>query len=168
MSVAVTYTSMLKTVETLTDTNIASSDATVTFNSGASEGINKTTTMNSGTTPPATKRAGGELTLTAGAGSIDLRALTTGVGGSTVDGNGLKVQAIKLRNKSTNANAMTISEGASNGYALLGASFTFILQPGQEIMFFGNDATPDVAAADKTIDVAGTGSQVLAYEVVMG
>lgn len=167
MAVSVTYEAKCKVVETVADTFVSSTDNTVTFNNAANDGINKTATLNSGSTPPATKHAGGELTLTAGAGTLDLRALT-GLAGGAIDGNGLKVQVAKFRNKSTNANLMTISEGAANGYSLLGSAWTLDLQPGQEITLFGNDATPDVAGTDKDIDIAGTGSQVLEYEIVMG
>ena len=40
--------------------------------------------------------------------------------------------------------------------------------PGQEHVFFGNDATPDIASGARTLDLAGTGSQVLDVVIILG
>jgi hypothetical protein len=164
-SVAATYVSSITAVETIDSASApfaSASDKTITHT-----GLNKTASLTGATTPPVTKHAANELTLSSGAGTLDLRALV-GTNGGAVDGNGLKVQCIKFVNKSTNANSMTIGEGASDGYELCGNAWSVTLAPGQEFLFYGNDATPDIGAAAKDIDIAGTGSQVLQYQVVMG
>lgn len=125
----------------------------------------ETRTLNSASTPPATLCAAFLLTLTAGAASIDFRNLT-GTNGAAVDGNGLKVQEFRIKN--LGANNMVITPGASNGLDLFGAAFSITVYPGAVAHFFLNDAAPDIAAADKTIDVAGTGSQTAEVTVVMG
>lgn len=165
MSVSSTLTMKIETVETLestTDPFVLSSAKSTTTN-----GLNLATTINSGTGVPATKQAFKQLAMTAGAATIDLRNLV-GVNGGAQDGNGLKVQAIIFRGKSDNANPITVAYGASNGYALLGSSFTFDLKPGQMLMAFLNEAAPDINSSAKTIDISGTGSQVLEYQLVMG
>jgi len=163
MSVSLTVGMKMTAVETL-ETNVpaaATNGKTVTHSA-----FNKTdTVLTASTTPPVTKPSYSQPALSGGAYTINLAALS-GVNGATVDLTGLKVQAIKIKNNG--ANVMSFTEGASNGYALLGASFLFAVQPGQEIMILGNDATPDVAAGDRTIDVTGTGSQSFDLAVVAG
>lgn len=135
--------------------------------STTTNGLSQSESLNASSTPPAALQGFDELALTAGAGTIDFRALP-GLAGSIGDGNGMKVQAILLFNPATNANNMVISVGASNGYDLLGASMNITLKPGQWILAFLDDGAPDVSAGDRTIDIAGTGSQVLKYHVVLG
>lgn len=165
MSVEVTFAATITTVETL-ETNVvaasANKDKRVTHT-----GYNVSDTMNSGSTPPATKCAYFLKAMSEGAGTIDLTALT-GTNGATVSFSGLKVQAATFRNPPANGNAITVGEGASNGYELGGDGWTFILQPGMSITIYGNDATPDVGGSTKTIDIAGTGSQALEVSLVAG
>ena len=84
----------------------------------------------------------------------------------TIDGTGLKVQAFRVKN--LGANTMTFTVGASNGYDLAGAGFSVALAQNQHFTLYGNDATPDIASGDRTIDVAGTGSQTFECSIVMG
>lgn len=163
MAVSVTVAPTLTVVETPADTFLASSDNTLTYLMS-----NTAFTLDANSTPPATKQATYEVTMSSGAATIDLRALV-GAAGSAVDGNGLKVQAVKFINKTGNANAITISEGASNGYELFGNGWTVTLPTaGSWIMAYLKDASPDVSASTKTIDVAGTDAQVLQVQIVMG
>lgn len=163
MSVSLTVGMKVTSVETL-ETNVPAAPSN--GKSVTHSAFNKTdATLTSVTTPPVTKCSYSQPALSTGAYTINLAALT-GVNGATVDLTGLKVQAIKVKNNG--ANVMSFTEGASNGYALLGASFLFAVQPGQEIMLYGNDATPDVASGDRTIDVTGTGSQSFDLVVVAG
>jgi hypothetical protein len=104
--------------------------------------------------------------LTAGAYKIDLSALT-GTNGIAVNGNGLKVQVFKIKN--TGTAAMTFTEGAANGYALLGSAWSLILLAGQEMLLQLNDASPDIVTdTDDEIDVTGTGVETFELSVVMG
>lgn len=165
MSLAVQITSRVSVVETLEGELINPANATVT-----SDQLTEDLNLTSSTTPPVEKHGGGELVLSSGSGSIDLTAIPGLTDDETVDGTGLKLQYLKLRNKSTNANLLTITKGASNGYGLdsAGGSWTVVLDPGQSVLFSLDDAAPDVASGAKTIDVSGTGSQVLEYHAVLG
>lgn len=126
-------------------------------------GYNEAGTLKATSTPPATKSSSFLLTLTAGGATINLAALT-GAGGSTVDGTGLRVQLLRIKN--LGASNMTFSEGAANGIALVG--LPTVVPPGGIIQRFYNDAAPDIAAGDRTIDVAGTGAQTAEVTIVMG
>lgn len=162
MSVAVAYKAEVTVTETLADPYLDNADKTLKHS-----GLNTSLTLNANSVAPATKVASFQQALTAGAATIDLRALS-GSNGGTVDGNGLKVQVVKLRNLAANANAITIEPGASNGFNLFGAAFSITLAPGQEITAYLKDQTPDVDATHKTLDLTGTGTQILEVIVVMG
>jgi hypothetical protein len=165
MSVTVTYESKLSSVEVL-ETNVPA--AAADQKSVTHTGYNTTkASQTAASTPPVTKCAYFSKALSAGAASIDLTALT-GTNGAAVDFSGLKVQYFKFKNPSTNANAITVEAGASNGYLLGGTGWTFELQPGAEIGGFANDASPDVSGSTKTIDLSGTGTQALEVSLVAG
>jgi hypothetical protein len=83
-----------------------------------------------------------------------------------VDGTGLKVQVLKVKN--LGANALSIVPGASAGYDLLAADMKIVLAQNQEVMIFGNDATPDVGPTDKTLDLTGTLVQESEWMIVLG
>lgn len=167
MAVTVTYEVKLQTVETLS-TNVPAAQA------GASSithsGYNHAQTQYNATPVggiAVTECAYFQKDLSAGAGTIDLTALT-GTNGRTIDGTGLKVQFFRVKALAANANPITLAEGASNGYALMGAAWSIILAPGQEFTLKGNEATPDVGATDKIIDLTGTGTQGLQVTIILG
>lgn len=162
MSVSAAYASTLTVTEVLSDATLSSSGNRVIHDANSTSG-----TYNSGSTPAITKRARLAYTMTAGAATIDLRALI-GTNGAAVDGNGLRAQFVKIINPITNANAITISKGASNGYDGLGSSFSIALVPGGELLVKLNDGGADIGATNKTLDLAGVGSQVITGEVLMG
>lgn len=116
---------------------------------------------------PATKTAVFLASLVAGALTVDLTALT-GTNGATVTFDGLKVQLMHLKAPTTNGNNITITAGATNGIDLLGASWSVVLQPGQECMWYGLDLAPDVSATVKTIDLAGTSTDGIEVTLVAG
>jgi hypothetical protein len=122
-------------------------------------------TLKSTPAPPVTKTSAKTYALVGGALTIDLTALS-GTSNEAVDGTGLKVQAIKIKN--TGTNAMTFVQGAANDYELVGATFSFTLLAGQHAMFYLNDAAPDVGATDSDIDVSGTGTETFEMILVMG
>lgn len=163
MGIQVSYVSRVSVIQTLTGDYVNPDDATVT-----TDQLSESATYTAGTDVPVTKHAAFQQALTAGAATIDLTALPGLTGDETVDGTGLKVQVAKFRNLSTNANDITVTEGASNGYELLGSAFTFILKPGQSLTLFLDDAAPDIASGARTIDVSGTGTQELECHFVMG
>lgn len=123
--------------------------------------------LSSTSTPPFTKHASFQKALAAGTATIDLTALT-GFNGEAVDGTGLKVQAMKLRNPSTNANTISIAPGAANGYDFCGADFKITLSPGTEVLIYCLDTAPDISGTDKNLDLAGTLVQALDVEILMG
>ena len=163
MSIQATYKANISLVETF-ESFADPADATATF-----DGLNTEVTLGAATSPPITKHAEYAKVLSVGAGTIDLTALpVNNHAGSTQDCTGLKVQMAKFQNPVTNANPITVTFGASNPYLLAGAGFKIILQPGEEWTFKGNDTTPDVAGGAKDIDLAGTGSQALNVQLVLG
>lgn len=130
---------------------------------GGSESVVLTPTS----TPPATLHGVGQVALSSGIATLDLRALT-GVNGVAVDLNGLKPRAILFENPATNANPITIAKGASNGYTGLGSSFSLTLAPKEKILLYLDDAGTAVSGTVKTLDLTGTGAQVLNYQIVAG
>ena len=123
--------------------------------------------LSASTTPPFTKHAAFQQALAAGVATIDLTALV-GLNGEAVDGTGLRVQTLKLRNPSTNANSISIEPGAANPYDLCGADFKITLEPGTEVLIFCLDTAPEISATDCEIDLAGTLVQALDVEILMG
>lgn len=123
--------------------------------------------LSGSTSTPVTKVVAAQVALSGGAATIDLTSLT-GANGVAVDGTGLKVQLLKLRNPSTNGNDITIAVGASNGYEFRGAAWSETLSPGDETLFFSADNAPDIGAAAKTLDLSGTLTQALDVQIVMG
>lgn len=164
MSVQTTFNLTVNTIETLTTNVPAAVGGGNTLTHG---GFNTALTLNATSTPPATECAYFEQALSSGAATIDLRALT-GSNGRAIDLNGLKVQVFKVKAKASNANPITVTVGASNGYLLAGSAWKVILQPGQEFVFSGNAAAPAVGASAKTIDLSGTGTQSVEVAVIAG
>ena len=123
--------------------------------------------LKSDTSPPVTCGALFQQALAAGVATIDLTALD-GFNDKAVNGTGLRVQLLRVRNPATNANPISIAKGAANGYDGLGAAFKVTLAPGAEATFFPNDAGSDVGAANCTLDLAGTLAQALDVEIIMG
>ena len=162
MSVTVNYTSKMLTTEVL-ETNVpAAGDKSVQHN-----GYDTVATASASTTPPVAKCAFFEKALVAGAASIDLTALL-GTNGATVDGTGLRVQFLKFRNKATNADPMTLSKGVANGYDGLGAAFSVTLPPGGEALVRAVDGGSDIGSANKTLDLAGVGTEAAEMGIVLG
>jgi hypothetical protein len=163
MSVSVAYSTLVTSTEVLTGNTVGTSTAAARTISHAN--YNTTSALTSLTTPPVTTCAYFLKTMSSGAATIDLRALV-GTNDVAVDLNGLKVQIAKFKNPS--ANAITIVGGASNGYLLFGASGSVVIQPGAEITIYANDASPDVSASTKTLDITGTTTQSLQCTIIAG
>ncbi|MBM4043375.1 MAG: hypothetical protein FJ290_33220 [Planctomycetes bacterium] len=164
MPITATVTSNLTVVETLDGNRPFAADAKARVTHDV---LNTSASLTSGSSPPGTKVAAFQKALAAGAGTIDLTALV-GTNGLAVDGTGLRVQAVKVRNPATNANPITLSKGAANGYNGFGADFSLALAPGAHALLVPNDAGSDVGGANKNLDLAGTGTQALDVQVVLG
>ena len=163
MSVSVVWAETITVTEVLP--NNQGSTATDAKRTVTHDAFNEGGTLTSATTPPVTVCAHFVQTLSGGAATINFAALT-GTNGATVDCTGLKPQLVRVKN--LGANNLVITEGASNGLALLGASFSVTVFPGAVHEFFLNDAASDVASGDRTIDLAGTGSQTSEWTIVAG
>lgn len=161
-SVTVTYAATCTVAETLA-TNTGSAPASTRVVTHTE--YNEAASLTASTTPPVTTVAEFLLTLSGGAATVDLRALT-GTNGASIDGNGLKVQVLRVKN--LGANIMTIVPGASNGIDLLGASSSLTIPAGGHAMIYFNDASPDISGTDKTLDVTGTTTQTSEWTIVMG
>lgn len=163
MSVSASWAATCTVVETLPNNTSSAPDATrkvthTEFNEGS--------TLTATTTPPATTVAEFIATLTAGALTIDLTALT-GTNGVTVNGTGLKVQVVRIKN--LGANIMTFKVGAANGHTgVFAATNGQPVQPGAVFMLYTNDTNDDVDGTHKTWDVTGTGSQTAEITIVLG
>lgn len=164
MAVQLTTTMALTGLETAAGEFVDPTNPDFTVN-----GLNFTDTLTAATTPPVTMQAAGTIALVAGAATLDLTSLPdyNGTAGQQ-DGTGLKVQRAIFHNPPTNANDVTIVQGAANAYGLLGATFSITLAPDQKAQFDLDDASPDVASGAKNIDISGTGSQELDYHIVLG
>lgn len=164
MSVDLTYSSLLTAKETLS-VNVPAAD--VKKRVVTHDLYNTVSTLNSGTVPPATDMAAFEKALVAGAVTIDLTALT-GTNGRVVDGTGLRVQALKFRNKSVNAATLKLKKGGTNGYDGFGALFSITLAPKAEVMILNEDAGGDISSTNKTLDLTGTDVEVGEFEIILG
>jgi len=162
MPVSATVAGTLTVAETLATNVVDATSPVITHN-----GFNFSATLNASSTPPISKMASFQKALSTGAATIDCTSLI-GTNGASVDFTGLKVQGYIFQNPATNANAITVTVGASNGLLLHGASWKVILQPGEQLMFLGLNVSQTVGSGNKTIDLAGTGSQALNCILVAG
>ena len=105
--------------------------------------------------------------LSAGAATIDLTSLI-GTLGDSESFSGLKVQGVLFYAPTSNADPITLTEGASNGYELMGDGWKATLKGGQSLLFRGFEKTPDVGGSAKTIDVSGTGTQEIYVVICAG
>lgn len=163
MSISANYNLSLSVVSTDAGDFVLPSNNSVSFAAPTTAG-----TLTASTTVPATKFSADSLPLVSGAKTIDFAALPGRSSEEVIVGTGLKCQIAYFGNPSTNLSAITITEGVANGLALMGATFKVTLLPGQAVLFFGNDAAPDIASGDRMIDLAGSGVEALDTFFVMG
>lgn len=162
MPVSVAYAATATVTETLgNNTGSAPAGSRVVTHTE----YNETATLNGASTPPATQVAEFLLTLSTGAATIDLRALE-GTNDAVVDGNGLKVQIVRIKN--LGANPMIFKGGAATPHNMFGTTDGQTVFPGAHIMIFSNDGGDDIDATHKHWDVTGTGAQTAEITIVMG
>lgn len=106
-----------------------------------------------------------KVTLSGGAATLNLTSLT-GTLGEAVSLSGKKVQAVIFKPASSNANIITVTEGASNGHSLMGSAWKIGLKSGQQFLWYGAEASDDVGASDLAWDFSGTGSQIM-YAIIL-
>lgn len=127
--------------------------------------LNPRGALDAGTTPPATKHVQlAAQALVAGAKTVDLTALV-GTAGATVDGTGLKVRVLRIRNNGVSL--MTFGPGAADPYQLW-AGWSLPVPPGGAFALYMADGAGAVGAAAKNVDVAGTGTETFDLSVVFG
>jgi len=157
------FQSKLTTTETFSGADTANNTVTL-------DGDDEDFTLTGTTTPAITKVSRFTITLSAGAATLDLTAIPGLTPNETIDGTGLKVQAIKFTPSSGNANPITASKGGTNGYGLTAAGTTWSIpmDAGQSSLRNTNNAAPAIGGSAKTIDFAGTGSQTIKVTIWLG
>lgn len=138
-------------------------DPTLYTDKSVTHGFQKTVSALTGLT----KAASFVQALIATAATIDLEALP-GVNGATIVGTGLRVQWAAFENPATNANPITISKGAANGYDGFGADFSLTLPPGASAIICTADAGSNISGANSDLDLLGTAVQPLTCVLVIG
>ncbi len=162
-SISVQFKSELTVTETFAGADAGNPDITISS-------LNEDGAYTGSSSVPVTKAVRYDVPLSSGALTIDLTTLVGLTADETVNGTNLKAQFIKLKNKSTNANKMIFSNGASNPYRIDGltTAWSIPLAPGQSVLLSLNEAADDVASGHKTIDVAGTLAQTVQLEIILG
>lgn len=155
---------MIEVEETLSKTNLngSTAEALTIMNK-----INSEYNLNSSTSPDAELVYMGLQSLSGGALTIDLTALTDSEG-NTIASTGKKVRAILAKGTSTNAGAITIAVGASNGYELGGSAFSVDIDASDWFLAFFGTHAPDIAAGAKTLDCSGTTTESFKLIIVFG
>lgn len=162
MSVTVNYAATATVTETLANnTGSAAAGSRVVTHAE----YNEAASLNAGSTPPVTIVAEFLMTLISGAKTINLRTLE-GTNDAVVDGNGLKVQIVRIKN--LGANPMTFKGGASNPHNMFTETDGQVVFPGGHIMLFSNDGGDDIDDTHKTWDVTGTAAQTAEITIIMG
>lgn len=164
MGIEATYDFRLKVVETLALSQDLATDP---------ELIHELATLIRGkldanSSTPATKVWSDTRSLTAGADSLDLTALTRG-SAPTVDMTGLKLQLWLFAAAAGNTLPATITQGSSNPYLLLGGTVggqTADAHPGGAIFYFGKDQLENVSATVKNIRVTSSDTDAT-YSIIL-
>lgn len=108
-------------------------------------------------------------TLAGATGSLDLTAAPLARQPAvTLDLTGAKLFALQISAPIENVGAITVKQGASNGFPILGAASLVVLNPGDRIILVAKALTAKQAvdATHKTIDYAGTSGdsvKIVAY-----
>lgn len=121
--------------------------------------------MSDASAVPADSAWGDTRALVAGADSVNLAALARGAL-ATLDLTGKRLRAVKVVADPDNADALAFTPGAANGFV---GFPEFTLGPGEGAMFvFASDDKDAVGAANRTVDVAGTGTDAYSIVIVAG
>jgi hypothetical protein len=130
------------------------------------DALNIDTELTSASTQAVSKAYTDYLT-TDGADTIDLTSLTDPEG-AALTMNSLKVKVAMFKADTTNTGDITITVGASNGYAIFGAAGIVVLEPGGMVMCSQYNTGVVVDATHKTIDISGTSGDKLRMVIVAG
>lgn len=169
MAVAIQSVEYASTVTTRASLGLA--DADTSEQTVTRKKHNTSKRLTPGGTVPVAKDAYTEVTLVAGAATLDLTNLPGGETGN-IDLTGLNVQILKV--KAVDAagtdtpHAVTAKQGASNGYTGGGSGWQAPATPGGEAVFYWNGGASVVGGANKTIDFTGTLAEKFLVCVVAG
>lgn len=165
MSVVVTSQFGLSVVETLETQIDGAANPAVTFDDfNASYYLDGAGT---GGTPVVTKKASFIQALTAGVATIDMTSLPA-TGGGTFSAAGLRLIEMLLHNPTTNAGLINFAPGAANPLPLFGTGNDIDIHLGARLHWHSNNQGVDISGTVKTIDLAGTGTDVLWCLFVFG
>jgi hypothetical protein len=123
--------------------------------------------MTSATTPDAELIYSTTQALSGGSATIDLKSISN-TEGTTIVTDGKKVRAFAAKATSTNENALTLTEGASNGYELMGDGWKVALEASDSFLVVLNDNAPAIGDSAKTIDLSGTLSESVDILIIFG
>ena len=128
-------------------------------------------THTSSTTVPVQRYSGQEYTLDgAGEAVIDLTDIEALQ--DNIDGTGMKVNFVRVKNKSTNSGTLTIGPAAANGYDLWGSGVDLDVPVGSEVSQSFNEKLADISCVSGVggyrIQLAGTAGDVIRVELGLG
>lgn len=156
MALTANHRALCEVIETLSLGLDVASNPSITHQISGISGV-----LNASSTPPGSQVFSDRRTLTAGADTLDLTALTNSIG-AALDLTGLKVQLLLIKGATTNTGDIVVATGASNGYP----GITGTVPDGGYMLLFGNDGYADVAAADAEIDISSTDLDAI-YDVII-
>jgi hypothetical protein len=162
MAVSVAYAAKATVTEVLANNTGSAADSSRVVTHAQ---YDESASLNAASTPPVTQVAEFLMTLVSGAKTINLRTLE-GTNDGVVDGNGLKVQIVRIKN--LGANPMTFKAGAANPHNMFGATDGQEIFPGGHVMIFSNDGGDDIDDTHKEWDVTGTAAQTAEITIIMG
>ncbi len=119
------------------------------------------------TTPDGELIYSANVPLSSGTATLDLKSIANSEG-TTIVTEGKKVRVFKARASSSNANALTMTVGASNAYLLAGATWKIALEAGDSCLLILNDNAPAISSSTKDIALSGTGTQSVDIEIIFG
>ena len=127
---------------------------------------NLSRSLSGNSTPDITQVYAAMLALSGGALTIDLTSLTR-TGRTALDLDGLAVHGLRIQ--PLGANDMTIVEAASNGFTgIFPATTATPLKAGETCLRYSDTSYGTVGATNKDFTLAGTGNQMLYFQIWAG
>jgi len=123
--------------------------------------------LKSGSTPDGELVYSGNIPLSGGTATIDLKTLSNSEG-TTIVTEGKKVRVFKAKATSDNANALTLTFGAATPYLLAGTGWKVVLEADDSCLLILNDNAPAVGDSSKHIDLSGTLVESIDVIIIFG
>ena len=150
----------------VTTTEILTGDDLVANTTILHSGYDINRTLDASSTPNATKCAYQTVTMSGGAGTINLTSLLLNSVAVTFDG--LKPRSILITALTGNSGNVTVTKAVSNGYDGMGSAFSVVLEPGQSFLFEFYTAGNAVSSSNRDLTLAGTGTDGVRLSTVAG